>query len=113
MLSNVFAYGTLMSKYTLQYVIGRSFEGTFEDATLHDFVRLQPSFYMAFEEKGSHIDGKLIFGLTETDIRRLDQYEGISSGFYRRQNVKVTVGSESVDAIVYYNGEEFTKEEYQ
>jgi gamma-glutamylcyclotransferase (GGCT)/AIG2-like uncharacterized protein YtfP len=112
MLFSLLAYGTLMDKGTLEYVIGRPYEGTFEDATLEGFVRLQPSYYMAFEEEGSHIEGKLISGLTENDVKHLDRYESIGSGMYRRQNVKVTVGSESVDAIVYYNGEEFQKEDY-
>jgi gamma-glutamylcyclotransferase (GGCT)/AIG2-like uncharacterized protein YtfP len=117
---NVFTYGTLMNRATLESVLDRTYEGKFEDATLENFVRLQPSYYMAFEEEGSHIDGKLISNLSDEDMQRLDWYESVDSGLYRRQKVTVTLSwnqaeeiHPKVEAFVYHNGAEFKKENYQ
>jgi gamma-glutamylcyclotransferase (GGCT)/AIG2-like uncharacterized protein YtfP len=109
MLYKLFSYGTLMNRSTLEVVIGHPYNGELEDARLEGFVRLRPQFYMAFEDEESHIDGKLISGLTEKDVIRLDRYESLDSGFYRRRTVKVN----GEDTLLYYNGEGFVKEDYQ
>jgi gamma-glutamylcyclotransferase (GGCT)/AIG2-like uncharacterized protein YtfP len=117
---NVFCYGTLMNRTTLEAVLRRPYEGQFQDATLENHVRLEPNFYMAFEEEGSSIEGKLISDLTDIDMQRLDTYEGVSGGMYRRKMVEVVLPWDQreemhpiEDAVVYYNGLEYRKGDYQ
>lgn len=116
-MSNIFVYGTLMERGQLEHVLGHKYDGEFEVAVLRNFVRLQPSYYMAFEEEGSEIVGKLVSNLDDGDMAKLDRYEGVDTGFYRRQEVLVGVGIGDVrkleDAYVYYNGDGFNKEDYK
>src|SRR6266852_5875818 len=99
-----------MDRECLESVIGHSYDGVFRDALLEGFVRLQPSFYMVFEDEEGSVEGKLIMGLSAEDIAHLDRYEGVRNGMYRRKWVTVEISVEelapeyTVDSYVYYNG---------
>ena len=109
---NLFVYGTLKHSYILESVLERKYEGDFKDAVLPGFIRLQPSFYMIFEDEGSQVEGKLVSGITASDLKKLDRYEGVASKFYRRKSVTAKVNGENVKTWVYHNGPSFKKEDY-
>jgi gamma-glutamylcyclotransferase (GGCT)/AIG2-like uncharacterized protein YtfP len=114
---NLFVYGSLMDRGVLEDVLGRPYEGIFEDATIRDHTRLDLGCYMLFKEKGCSCNGKLISGLHPLDFVRLDRFEGVRAGLYRRKTTTVDVfrGNKviKVEADVYYNGTQFEWEGFE
>jgi hypothetical protein len=70
-----------------------------ETARLLDFalLRLKGLGYpTAFYAPGESIEGRLYRQLTDQDYIRLDAYEGVNEGLYRRVEAVVVTGEENV-----------------
>ncbi len=94
--NNLFAYGTLMWPEVLEGVIGRRLKG--RPATLTGFLRLRvigEHYPAVIPSPGDEVDGLLYDGLTDTDFRHLDRFEGEE---YDR--VTVCIGHVSVEVYV-------------
>ncbi|MGM0412864.1 MAG: gamma-glutamylcyclotransferase family protein [Pseudomonadota bacterium] len=84
----VFVYGTLLFDAVLARLLGRVPPG--ESATLTGYARhpVRGAPYPALvAESGGRVEGRLLSGLGEADVARLDAYEGPE---YRRVRVTVT-----------------------
>lgn len=99
----LFAYGTLTDEALVAGLLERPVEA--EAARLLDFelVELEGFGYpTVFAAEGEEVEGKLYRGLTAEDLRRLDAYEGVGEGLYRRATVRVSAGDrEPEEACVY------------
>lgn len=107
----LFVYGSLKERGVLERVIGRSWEGHYKAATIHDHIKVQPSWYpMVFEKEGSTVDGFVIDNLSYEDFKELDHYEGLESGLFRRKTVYIP----KLDTVaeIYYNGESYKLAHY-
>jgi gamma-glutamylcyclotransferase (GGCT)/AIG2-like uncharacterized protein YtfP len=104
---NLFVYGTLMWEETQRALLGRSPQTV--DALLYDYRRLKirrESYPGIKKSPGYSVNGKLLLGLTEEELRVLDQYEGEE---YERIEVRVkTPEGEFIDAFVYVIKDEFS-----
>ena len=43
----------------------------------------------------------LVFEISQSDEKSLDKYEGVHRGLYRKENLPVLIGNESLDCLVY------------
>lgn len=79
----LFVYGTLTAPDLLRSLTGRVFDR--EPARLHGFRRFQPvgccPYILASE--GDSVDGTLLRGLEQDDLRALDLYEGEGDLYFR------------------------------
>lgn len=94
----LFAYGTLVDPVFTGRLLGREIE-TFP-ATLLDFELLTVEgmpFATVFEAPGARVEGRLMRGLVAADYDRLDAYEGVGEGLYRRVVGRARVGSGEAD----------------
>lgn len=90
----LFVYGTLLDPRFTAGLLERAVES--EPATLQEFeiLRIEGSPLPAiFAADGETVAGRLYRGLTETDYGRLDRYEGVDEGLYRREVARVVAGS--------------------
>ena len=108
---SIFFYGTLMHSSILSRVLSRPVSSLIiRPATLANHARHQvkhadypavitasESFYLTSRSDCS-VDGTLVQGLTESDIRFLDAFEGEE---YERIIVTVSTGEEETEAYVY------------
>jgi gamma-glutamylcyclotransferase (GGCT)/AIG2-like uncharacterized protein YtfP len=100
----LFAYGTLTDEAFVAGLLERPV-GSSEAARLLDFELLELEGFgypTVFAAEGEEVTGKLYRGLTEEDFRRLDAYEGVGEGLYRRAPARVAAGDgEPEEAFVY------------
>ncbi len=99
----LFAYGTLTDAAFVAGLLEHPVRG--ETARLLDFELLELEGFgypTVFSAEGEAVPGVLYRGLTQEDLRRLDAYEGVAEGLYRRATARVTAGDgEPEDALVY------------
>jgi gamma-glutamylcyclotransferase (GGCT)/AIG2-like uncharacterized protein YtfP len=92
----LFTYGTLLEpKFT-----GRLLEHPViaVPARLHDYKMIEfadLSYPVLVESEGGSVEGHLYRDLTTEDYERLDAYEGVMEGLYRRVAVEVVAGTEN------------------
>ena len=89
----VFVYGSLLDDAVVAEVIGRTVPT--RPAVLEGYERVQiAGFPYPFVRPcpGQRVSGRLLLDLTAEDLRRLDEYEDVDLGLYRR--VEVTVRAE-------------------
>ena len=102
-LNQLFVYGTLRNRSTLEWVIGHQWDSEYEDAILKGYYRVGP--ILIVERSGFEVAGKLVRNLSDEDLLNLDHYEGIYDGkvgyTYQRKEVDVTVGDKTVKAFAY------------
>lgn len=105
-LKSLFFYGTLCHLPLLKLVIGESRNLDISPAALDDHAVhwvLDQSFPVMIKAKDSLAHGVLVNGLSDTDIARLDFYEG---GYdYVLEPVRVRVGEDVRETQVYLTGE--------
>lgn len=99
----LFAYGTLTDEALVAGLLERPVRS--EPARLLDFELLELEGFgypTVFAAEGEEVEGKLYRGLTPEDLRRLDAYEGVEEGLYRRATARVAVAEgEPREAFVY------------
>ena len=83
-LDTLFVYGSLHNDQYFQILTGRTFPS--KPVVLLDHRRVQPrnSFSFALPWKGSHIEGKLLSGVTDAVLQKLDEYEHEGKLYHRR-----------------------------
>src|SRR3990167_5459137 len=89
----LFAYGSLLD----EVFVGRLLEHpvSSEPAVLHGFERDElPGFGhpIVVEAEDASVEGRIYRLLSAEDFRRLDHYEGVPEGLYRRAPVRVVAG---------------------
>jgi gamma-glutamylcyclotransferase (GGCT)/AIG2-like uncharacterized protein YtfP len=99
----LFAYGTLTDEALVAGLLERPVRA--EAARLLDFELLELEGFgypTVFAAEGEEVEGKLYRGLTDEDLRRLDAYEGVGEGLYRRTTARAAAGDlEPREAFVY------------
>jgi gamma-glutamylcyclotransferase (GGCT)/AIG2-like uncharacterized protein YtfP len=107
----LFAYATLAEESTLERLLGRHGHRILTTAELPDHEKVWArgfGYPYVVARPGSRVVGRLIEGLSSSDYLRLDEYEGLAEGDYRRVRVRVRphgVGRrEPVDAYAYTLG---------
>ncbi|HSL84750.1 MAG TPA: gamma-glutamylcyclotransferase family protein [Thermoanaerobaculia bacterium] len=99
----LFAYGTLTDEAFVAGLLERPVRP--ETARLLDFELLELEGFgypTVFSAEGEEVQGVLYRGLTDEDLRRLDAYEGVGEGLYRRLTALVVAGEgEPEEAFVY------------
>lgn len=105
----VFVYGTLMYPEVLDALEIRLADSQPpKSATLYDFcretVRLTPegNFPGIVAATGEEVVGLLLTLKEDADLDILDEFEGVSEGYYRRQAVSVDVTGESFTTAFAY-----------
>jgi gamma-glutamylcyclotransferase (GGCT)/AIG2-like uncharacterized protein YtfP len=98
---NIFTYGSLMFEEVWQRVVGEKYRHT--RARLYGYRRLKvrQEVYPAVVEASPevYVEGRLYFDITETDVCRLDRFEG---EYYRKETVKCRLaGGRACPAAVY------------
>lgn len=89
----LFVYGTLVDVAFAASVLGRAPER--EPARLLDFERLELEglpYPAVSEAPGEVVEGLVYRGLVPEEIERLDAYEGVAEGLYRRIVAHVVAG---------------------
>ncbi len=95
----LFAYGTLMFPEVQRAVIGR--EPPMKEAILRGYKRLRvkgQNYPGIIESANSVVRGRLLQGLTEEELLRIDEYEGEE---YERTTAIIQTAKGPVDAFVY------------
>lgn len=90
----LFVYGTLLDPDLATGLLERPVAS--EPATLVDFeiVRIEGSpLPTIFAAEGETVAGRLYRDLTDADYERLDRYEGVGEGLYRREVGRVVAGA--------------------
>jgi hypothetical protein len=85
----LFAYGNLCFRQVLEDRIGHAWPGEYRAAVLEDhrITRTWPRY--AVPSKGQQAHGFLLPDLTDEDLEKIDRYEGVHSGVYRRALVRI------------------------
>jgi gamma-glutamylcyclotransferase (GGCT)/AIG2-like uncharacterized protein YtfP len=92
--AHLFVYGTLVEPRRLAEVLGHRPQGQVLGACLRGFRRVTtPTYEFPFvvPDPTASVDGVLVMDLDAEDLRRLDQYEDVADGLYRRVGVDVEV----------------------
>ncbi|MBN14540.1 MAG: hypothetical protein CMJ15_04870 [Pelagibacterium sp.] len=98
----LFVYGTLRDREILEGVLGRAVaQDDLAEARAHGYrtVYYPQRLYPALIGGGEWTRGRLISGLGQTDIARLDAFEGAE---YRRGEIEVTTEDGTVMAQTYF-----------
>jgi gamma-glutamylcyclotransferase (GGCT)/AIG2-like uncharacterized protein YtfP len=101
-MDKLFVYGTLIEDTFVRELIGRVPPS--QPAVLSGYgVGRHPTAPHATAEPdpGASIAGKVYEGLTPDELERIDRYEGVPEGLYRRVGMTVEVGLWRADAWVY------------
>ncbi|HOK41326.1 MAG TPA: gamma-glutamylcyclotransferase [bacterium] len=97
---NLFVYGTLKNKINQKIITNKIFKS--KPAILLNYKRYSPrnGFPYIIAKPNSKVYGLLLYDVDEESLKKLDEYEenGI---LYDRQNVKVKVGKEIIEAQAY------------
>ena len=90
----LFVYGTLTKPDLLRSLTGRAFDR--EPARLRGFRRFQPvgCYPYILPSQGDVVDGTLLRGIDENDLRALDRYEGEGDLYFRINVVAETAQGE-------------------
>jgi gamma-glutamylcyclotransferase (GGCT)/AIG2-like uncharacterized protein YtfP len=107
---NLFVYGTLRNPYNLSLVIGR--EVDIVPAALPDYEKVVShlSYPYIIPKSGATVVGGVISGLSETELARVDRYEG-ESRLYLREQITLEVNGSSIQAYTYVAGPELLAEQ--
>jgi gamma-glutamylcyclotransferase (GGCT)/AIG2-like uncharacterized protein YtfP len=99
-LDALFVYGSLNDDRHFRLITGQTLPGI--PARLPQFRRVHPknAFAFAIPWRGSHIEGRLLSGLTPALLAKLDDYESAGT-LYRRQMVEVEAAGQKRRAWVY------------
>lgn len=93
----LFVYGTLLSDGPRAGLVpGRRRPGRV-DGRLY----AMPAGYPALVLGGGEVEGEVVDGVTEAQLRLIDHYEGLAEGLYERVVCDVRVGGRTVGAWVY------------
>lgn len=111
---NLFVYGTLIERDRMVRLIGHGRLERKRTASVPGYVKYDESatrlpYPVALRENRGRIEGVLWGGLTEGDIKKLDGYEGVEGGLYKRVEVLVETrdfGRKQVVAAYMYIGTE-------
>lgn len=113
---DVFVYGTLLfPEVTSQLgVVSLDTSGgrvpvRRNDANLKDFQRFtvklrEHANFPAIIRGAGTVSGHLLSGVTHDSMRRLDEFEGIASGYYTRETVNVSTSEGIQSAFAYVCG---------
>jgi len=74
-INSLFVYGTLCDPETQRKIIGRTLKGI--PARLEGYERREGKWPYIVPKKGGDVQGLLLCALNETDMVRLDAYEGV------------------------------------
>lgn len=87
----LFVYGSLTDPRRLDEVLGRRHRGERFAARLAGFERIVDRYAYPYlvARPGAQVDGVLLLDLTSADLARLDRYEEVADGIYRRELVEV------------------------
>jgi gamma-glutamylcyclotransferase (GGCT)/AIG2-like uncharacterized protein YtfP len=91
---HLFVYGSLMDREVLEGVIGHAHRGQRLRARLNGYEKVAVAGwdYPALVPRAeAHTEGVLITDLSEPDLQRLDRYEEVTEGVYRRAAVTAEV----------------------
>lgn len=101
-MDQLFAYGTLMDEALVRELLGRvprsqpavlrGFRTDRHPTAPHDTAELDPK---------ASIPGKMYDGVSADELERIDAYEEVPQGRYRRIVVTVEIGAWRADAWVY------------
>ncbi len=110
----LFVYGTLTDPLFMGRLLER--EVVEEPATLVEYRRLELASLghaVVVPEAGGEVEGLLYRGLTEADYERLDAYEGVAEGLYRRQAAEARTARRDREAVVVYVPTERTRRRHR
>lgn len=94
--TTAFVYGTLQLPEVLQRVLGRVPEMTSARLLEHRRGRITGEHYPAvIAAPGHHVDGYVLFGVSDAEWRLLDVYEG---ELYERKLVSITFDGNNADS---------------
>ncbi len=99
----LFVYGTLTDGTFVGHLLEHPVEG--EPAVLVDFERLELvgfDYPVVVEAPGERVEGLIYRGLSAEEFRRLDAYEGVAEGLYRRVVARVVTGDGDGEATFVY-----------
>lgn len=90
--NRLFVYGTLMQDRHIQMLLGRLVET--QSGILHNYIRIAPSWSFPFvvPQAKTKTHGRVLFDLTEEEMKILDQFED-EGNLYVRQRVQVDMES--------------------
>ena len=95
----LFAYGVLMYPELLETLLGQPVELLEATAPNHQRYTVRkpgyPPFPALVPELGSNVSGVLLMGLDNAAVRRLDDFEEVGTGLYRRQEIVLTAQPKS------------------
>lgn len=97
---DLFVYGTLRDKRLLQQLTGKPFRTS--PACLKDFKKwTTPAGYAyILPNKGSKVEGLVVWGIDPESLRRLDRYED-EGQLYFRKKIRVICGKRRVACQAY------------
>lgn len=98
----LFVYGTLLDDAKVLEILGRL--PRFRPAVLRGYRRgahAGGAWLVAEPDPTARIEGKVLEGLSEGELDRIDAYEGVPERLYAREPVSVDVEGEGVEAFVY------------
>ncbi len=90
--THLFVYGSLTRPGALDDAIGRRHPGERLRARLPGFEWLQPAsreYPCVVARPGAATEGILVMDLSDDDLHRVDEYEEVETGEYRRELVEV------------------------
>jgi len=101
---NLFAYGTLMDRRIIARVTGRTLPAGVP-STLYGFRKLETTlgYPIVLPEAGCTCTGLVYYSLTDSDWKKLDQYEQVNTSppAYYRRLMTVQGAHGSISAYVY------------
>ncbi len=90
---DLFAYGVLMYPELLEALLGQPVEMLEASAPNHQRYTVRKAGYPPFPalvpEAGIQVAGVLVVGLNQAAVSRLDDFEEVDTGLYRRQPIEV------------------------
>lgn len=96
--TKLFVYGTLVHARTLAAVLGRKSNlPEYTPARLNDYRKVGLNIK---EDVGDWVQG-YVFEVDDADLARLDKYECVDDGMYRKIKVDVLVGKQYQEAFAY------------
>ncbi|MCQ6254506.1 gamma-glutamylcyclotransferase family protein [Methanocaldococcus sp.] len=99
---NVFAYGELMKKDVLLKLINRvpkMIKGRVYG--FKKFFDKSIGYYGAVKEDGSYIDGIILLGITEKELKIFDDYEDLGIYYIREKTISIGEDGKKYDVYIY------------